>query len=380
MFTGLKLLDAQVAARKERAGSGISLKALRAAHRQSFVTSRIEKSLLQSQALTQEFKDLRRLHKVLSIHGVNKALMEFVNPGNKGLSRVVKNLPANESLDLVCSSPKDSRTKGALEGLAERLETEPQVVAQWMHASAADIEELLECSDEQLKDVGDSISSALMECEDSYEPLANSHVIAVTSSIALERFEAILDILPDMDAVVSNPTDRDGTDAYKAKVTSLIAKIGPYVGLAVDPENPYLIVAAPVTEEHQAHLSTLTDLGYDRSNIITLLKKSDNLIDELNGLIERKEKTVTHIQTAADAASLVDNLVPPAVDGAIESFDPSQCSEVPADGLTQADVYHAQVASHLFSLTVLMTVSVGIVEEVLGLVHNTTPVVPAPAE
>lgn len=370
MFSMLKDLSIAQESKivKPLARTGISLKALRAAGQHARVTARVERRLAEIRNTTNEYTDLRRLCSVLKVHGISKALMQFANPQN-AFTSVVKNMPANESLDLVSFGANDARTTTALEGLSDLLAAEPRLISEWTHASADDIEDLLECTEAQLKDVGEAISQALMDLENApSEDLLSTTVFAVTNDAAMARMDAMLDILPDFDAVVSNPTDRDGTDLYKAKIAEMIQKIGPYVGIATDPSNPYLIISGDMMESMQGREATLSELGYSVESIIALLKKADSLIDELNGLIERKEEMVSHLHETADAIILIDNDVPPGVDGAMEADD-GNATEVPADGLSQADVYHCQVASHLYALTVILTVSVGMVEEALGLVH-----------
>ena len=372
MFNGLKIIDNNVTSTpKPLARTGISLKTLRASQKQSQVTARIEKSLMIGRNLTSDFADLRRLTTVLKTYGISKPLMQFVNPANSVISKFVKNIPSNESLDLI-SNVDDHRTKSAIEGLEETLASEPQRVSEWAHASAEDIEDLLECTEDQLKDIGEAISHALLTLEDgdfNSDELDNTTVTAVSSDVATARIDALLNILPDMDAVVSDPTNRDAIDIYKEKIAGMIQSIGPYVGIAIDPNSPYLIVASQIPEENMPHEATLSSLGYTRDIIIELLKKADNLIDELNGLIERKEEIIAHLHDTADTIAQVDNDVPPAVDGAInaDNIDPDQDVD---NGVTQADVYHYQISSHLYTLTVILGVSVGVVEEILDLVDD----------
>lgn len=372
MFGALKKLEVPApvpeAPKKVSMSRGMSILAFRAAHHQAVITSRIMASLALARNTVGDFADLRRLRNVAKTQGINKALMLFANPENNVISRLAKNIPSNESLDAVSMSKNDRRTKAALEGMDESLTSETKLISDWTHSSADDIDQLLSSVEDQLKDIGQAISHYLqnLETADAEGIDLTDTVNVVTCEAAMTRLDALLEILPDMDALVSDPTDRDAMDVYKEKISQLVVKLGPVAGLSVDSENDHLVTAGPMADEHMTKQGTLAELGYTLESTIALLKKADALVDEVNGLIERKEAMVAHLHETANAITGIDNTVPPAVDGAIdEDNDDVDANAMPTGGLTQADVYHCQVSSHLYCLSVIVGVSIAAVQDVL---------------
>lgn len=370
MFNALKELNSIYLKTQKQTGMsrGVSLRTFRAAHKHAMITSKIISSLAKSSGVVCDFSDLRRLRNIANTHGLNKALMLFANPNNNVISRIVKNIPSNESLDAVSIGKSDRRTKAALEGMDESLQSEPKLISDWTHASAEDIDQLLTAVEDQMKDIGEAISHYLevLETMDTSEEDLSSEVEAIPYEASVSRLDALLDILPDLDAIVSDPTDSDAMSIYREKLNNLIEKTSSILGIGIDAENPHMLVEAPLSDEYTPKQSTLTALGYTLENTIELLKKADELVDEINGLIERKESMVSRLHTTADVIATVDNTVPPAVDGAIpEDNDDTDTAVVDDGGLTQADIYHSQIASHLYCLSVVIGASVDAVQEVL---------------
>jgi hypothetical protein len=383
MFKGLKQLKTTTALPPEPAPAApvaktkIGPKTLRAQSKQMRLTARIVASLSKTATMAEDFSNLRLLRAVIKTQGLNKALMLFANPGNKTISQLAKNIPSNESLDAVSIGRGDRRTKAALEGLDESIQAEPKLIADWTRASADDIGNLLESVEQQLKDLGEAISQGL-EClegaEDFDEATLAIQIEALPAEAALARINALLDVLPDMDAIISDPCDRDAMDIHKEKTSQMVDKIGTTAGLSVDEENDHHIVSGPISDDYLPRTATLGELGYTREALIELLKKSDCLVDELNGLVERKEQVVGHFNETADNIEQIDNTVPPAVDGAIDADEgeenPDQDGLENADGLTQADMYHCQASSHLYSIAVVVGVSTSAVQEILCIVDE----------
>ena len=368
MFEGLSLLKTP-AFKKKTPRNGVSLRAMRATQKQALLASRITRSLTHGSDLTEDFAHLRLLTAVVKANGISKALMQFANPRNDVISRFATGVPAIESLDLVSIGRNDRRTQSALESFTQSLESEPELIANWTRSAAGDINELLDNAEDQLKDLGESISHFLTILESTTEEDDLSvTVTAISCDKASARLDALLDVLPDLDAVVSDPADRDAMDVYKEKLASLVQRVGDATGVAIDPENPYHLVFKDQDDEYVAQEGTLAELGYTRENIIQLLKKTDSLIDEVNGLIERKEAVVSHLNTVADTISGIDNTVPPAVDNAIPEEDADIDSpDVSGTGYSQADIYHHQVSSHLCILSVVINISAEVVQELLSI-------------
>lgn len=348
--------------KQEHLVARVGMKATLAAQQKAAAVARLTASLARLSQLNADFKDMRRLRRVMSTYGLNKPLMAFVAPD---IAHVVKNIPALESLDMISLGVADPRVKAAIEGIDEMLDTEPALVADWVRTSADNCDTLLSSASQQMKDLGQSISHYLEELERAQvaeEALAAATVAAVPQADTLACIECLLDVIPDLDAKVSNPTDRDAMDAHKAKLADTAGKLGNHTGLSVDDSNPHQLNMGDKPESCQPKQGTLVELGYTLENATELLRKADNLVDEVAGLIERKAELCGNLNDAASMVAGVDNDVPPAVDNAIAD----EGSDDSADGaLTQADVVHCHASSHLCCIASAIEAATCAVQNVL---------------
>ena len=369
MFQGLSILNAelnQAAAVAPRTGH----KAVLIVHRHAATMQRITKSLHDMQRLTQELSDLRHLKAVIAVNGINRSLMSFVNPGNKIISKHIPALPANESLDAISLNATDRRTVAAVEGISETLDAENQLIATWISTAATDVDQLLSEVEAQFSDFGQAISASLTAIEQgdlSDVDLASVTLVVLPYDAAMARLDALADVLPDMDALISDPTDGDAMDSFRERINTIVEKLGPICGLSVEESAPYLLLSGDVSEEFTPKSGTLADLGYTADNLAELLRRADNVVDELSGLIERKEAIVQQLNEASSNVAALDNDVPPAVDNAIVSGDPDQDTVDTGAGVTQADMYHNQASSHIYALAVITAVSLAAVSETLAI-------------
>lgn len=369
MFEGISL----VASMKKRNKSFVSkshLKTLKASQLQLKVTKKVLQSVLKMNQTAGEFSDLRHLKNTIFVHGINKSLMSFVNPGNKVLSSTIKNLPSNESLDSVTLDSTDSRTKDALSGLGSTINQEGTLVASWMNLSAEDIGSLLDAVEDQLDDIGQTISEYLEAFETGEvdeADLGDTTVCAVDFDAANDRFDALLSVLPDVDGVISDPTSTDDMQAYKNKIENIVESLGNICNIDIEEQSPYLVVSGAVDTQYEPKEDTASNLGYTLDSIIVLLRKCDNVVDELTGLIDRKEKMISGINDAAETVVSLDNDVPPAVDNAIVSGNPDEDTIENGSGVTQIDLYHQQTSSHLYLIAVILAESLVAVNEILNI-------------
>ena len=262
---------------------------LQAALRYSAAQCAITSGLAQLKATTHDFSDLRRLGRVIKKHGINRPLMAFATHAHT----VVSKLPANESLDVISAGVSDPRTQGAIAGIEETLDTETDLVADWVRTGADNVDALFSSTALQIEGFGEAISHYLTVLEDreSDDGLAGSVLTAAPFEATRSCIEALLDVFPDLDAMVSDPTDRDAMDAHKAKLARIVDKIGPHTGLMLDPNNPHQLQVG-VCSGPGPTTDTFSSLGYTVENLLELLRKADNLVDEVNGLLERKEAIV----------------------------------------------------------------------------------------
>lgn len=368
MFQGLSILSAEP--KQPVAVPRTGHKAVLLAHRHAATMQRIVKAVRDMRQCTQEFSDLRHLKAVIAVNGINRSLMSFVNPGNKIISKNIPTLPANESLDTISLGSGDRRTVAAVEGISETLDAEKQLIATWIAMAASDVEQLLTDVEAQFSDFGQAISASLTAIEQgdlTDDDLSSVTLVVLSYDAAMARLDALADVLPDMDALVSDPTDGDAMDSYKDRLATIVEKLGPICGLSVEDTAPYLLLSDDVSEEFTPQAGTLTELGYTADNIAELLRRADNVVDELSGLIERKEAIIQQLNEASANVAALDNDVPPAVDNAIVSGDPDQDVVDNGAGVTQADMYHNQVSSHIYALAVITAVALTAVSETLAI-------------
>lgn len=365
MFSGLRVLGKPVSAPMSTeavAQMRDRHAALQAAHRYTTARCAIVTGLAQMKEGAHDFSDLRRLGRVIKKHGINRPLMAFA-----AAEAVATGLPSMESLDVVPAGAGDPRTQDAILGIDTTLDTEAGLVADWVRTGADNIDTLLSSTASQIQGFGDAISYYLNALEERDVAPIDGELTAVPFEETLSCIVALLEVFPDLDALVSDPTDRDAMDAHKAKLAKIVATIGPHTGIALDPGNPHQLIDGPAGTTPST--STFSSLGYTVENLISLLRKTDNLIDEVNGLIERKDAIVGQLTGAATLVASIDNDVPPAVDNAIDDDEGDESFGVDID-LTQADVINHHVSSHLCCISTAIDKAVCAVQNVLAVAEH----------
>jgi len=321
------------------------IKTLRIAQQQAASLATLKQNIDTMASGMKDFTHLRLLRTVVNTHGLNRSLMAFVNPKDQGISRVMQNLPSTESFDAVSIRKDDIRVKTALEGMDDTLDTEPSLVADWVRTAADNTDTLLSSTERQMQSIGLSISGCLETLEEAEiedDDLASCTIEACSQDQVASCLDCLLEVFPDLDAKVSDPTDRDAMDAHQTKMSGLVDKLSTHTGLCFDPDNPHQVRMGDTQDAQNPQSGTLGNLGYTLDNTIALLKKSDAVIDEVHGLIARKQAMVDHFNQTAATVEVLDNDVPPAVHGAI-----SDDEDDPDTGMTQIDVIHCHVSSHL---------------------------------
>lgn len=342
---------------------------LRAARQYTTARCAIMSATTNMRGITQDLTDLRRLSHVINRYGINRPLIEFAG----SVKKIVSCVPSNENLDVVTADGSDPRTINTIDGIDQYLDTEPTMVADWVRTSSDNIKSLLVSTTDQIHGFAEAISYYLTVLENNTvdsETLSNTTITAVAYSDAIGCIQALLDILPDLDAAVSDPTDNDAIAAHKTKMADIVAKIGDHTGLAVDPEDEHQVIFGNQPTGSTPNTATFSSLGYTVGNVINLLKRADNLVDEVNGLIERKETITGNLDATIGVLCVIDNDVPPA----ISSINDSNESYGVDSDRTQADIIHAHVSSHLCCISAIVDASISAVQNVLVVAECATTV------
>lgn len=331
-----------------------------------------------AQTVTADFADIRRLRHTIRAEGLTRSLMAFISHGPRGLPRVAPALPATETLDAVPVGPSDPRAREALEAIDRLLDTEPEAVADHIRAGADSIGAILDVTERQLKDYGMAVSHYLVSLEgcdapEAAEGLAESTLEAMPADCARSCIDALPDVLPELDAVVSDPTNRDATDAHQAKMAKVVERVGAHAGLTTDPDNPHQLCLCDRSDAMTPVSDTFAAHGYTLETVIALLKRADVLLDTVHGLIDRKEEVLDRLQGAATMVVEIDNDVPPAVDGAIVIEDDDDDDDEPAEEggvLTQADVIQCHATAHMSCIAAVTETTVLVVQNVLAVAEH----------
>lgn len=349
--------------------------ALRSTFRYATARDTIAQSLHHMDNIVGDFRDLRRLGLVIKTYGANRSLMAFVRP----VTKIVPDFPSFESFDLVPVEYDDPRTLNTLSGIDETINKESEVVADWIRTRADNVREFLCAAEDQIRGLEVAISHYLQTLEvlEENDVLSETTLTAAPFNTSLCLIEALLNTLPDLDVEISDPTDRDAMDTYKTKVETLADCLSYHTDLCLDPENMYKIKTTDSALDRHRTTDTFEGHGYTIENVITLLKKADNLVDEVNCLIERKEEIINRFHCAAVMVTDVDNDVTPAIDDA--SDDVAEESFGIDSDLTQVDLIYSQVSSHICCITTVVNTSIAAVEDVLSVaehvitnIHNET--------
>jgi hypothetical protein len=377
MFEGLSSLKPPVSARltpEQLAWQRVHRAAVQIGIQNVKARASLLAAMTNAQTVTAEFADVRRLRHTIRAEGLTRSLLAFVS---HGLPRAAPGLPSTETLDAVPVGRSDPRAKEALEAIDQLLDTEPEAVADHIRTGADSIGVILDVTERQLKDYGMAVSHYLVSLEGCDAPevaegLAESTLEALPADCARSCIDALLDVLPELDAVVSDPTDRDATDAHQAKMAKVVERIGAHAGLTADPDNPHQLslcdrsdAMSPVSDTFAAH-------GYTLETVIALLKRADVLLDTVHGLIDRKEEVLDRLQGAATMVVAIDNDVPPAVDGAIV-IDVDDDDDEPAEEggvLTQADVIQCHATAHMSCIAAVTETTVMVVQNVLAVAEH----------
>ena len=189
---------------------------LRAARQYTTARCAIMSATTNMRGITQDLTDLRRLSHVINRYGINRPLIEFAG----SVKKIVSCVPSNENLDVVTADGSDPRTINTIDGIDQYLDTEPTMVADWVRTSSDNIKSLLVSTTDQIHGFAEAISYYLTVLENNTvdsETLSNTTITAVAYSDAIGCIQALLDILPDLDAAVSDPTDNDAIAAHKSE-------------------------------------------------------------------------------------------------------------------------------------------------------------------
>ena len=317
-----------------------------------------------------DFSDLRRLGRVMKVHGINRAMLAFISPARK----IITKLPGLESIDAITASPTDPRTVDAIDGVDTLVDTQTNTIADWVRTGANNLDSLLSAAEQHIQGFGDAISHYISVIEDVGDDgsglLDETTLTAIPFDNTLNTIEALLDVFPELDAVVSDPTDRDATDAHREKLAGYASKLGPHTGVTLDMTNPHHLNVGDVPGSLRPTTDTFSSLGYTIENVILLLKKADNLVDEIKGLIDRKDKLVGQLNDASTMVGNVDNDVPPAVDGAMLSEYSEESFGTDSDW-TQADIIHGHASSHLCNISSALDTAIMSVQNVLTVADHT---------
>lgn len=304
----------------------------------------LKKSLEAMMAVVDDFRDVRRLHAVVGTEGLNRALVAFVNPKKRGLSKVVGGLPAVESLDTIILRTTDPRVQTVLIGLQTALATESALVADWVRGSADSLGRLLDRSLPVIEDLSDAVTHYLSELEDatvSDDDLAATTVVLIPQAVVSACLTAILETLPNIETDIADPTDQDAMDIQKQSFAARSETVGVHVGIAVDSDNAYQLqpqdndACAPVE-------ASLFELGYTLSATQDLLRCTDAVLDAVREAISRKDELLGPMLQAATLLEAIDNDVPPAA-----SLGDDNDS-------TQVDLVYTQASSHAITISSLL--------------------------
>jgi hypothetical protein len=382
MFSGLPILAAPVV-RRQPPETIARLHERSLAHQAGVQHARARAalvlSLTKATALTQDFTGLRQLRAVIRTYGLSKPLMVLANPG---LRRSITNLPGLESLDLVGADGDDPRTRDTIAGLDTTLDAETGLVADWVRCGADNIDSLLTATADQVQGLGDAVGHYIevLDDVDDSDALSSSTLEVVPFDRTTACIRALLDVLPGIDAAVADPTDRDAMDTHKAKLAGLVEVLGEHTGLSIDVTNPHqLQLDDPVTG---SVVDTFASHGYTADNVGDLLEKAEALLAALQDLLARKDTILAQFEAAAAAVAAVDNDVPPAVDDAIIADGDGDEALSNGRGMTQADVIHSHVSSHMCCLAAVTDAAVRSVQNALCVAQHVdttaTPPTPAP--
>jgi len=348
-------------------------KAIETSLRNGEARSRLLSTTTSLNRVAKDFADLRRLKKIVKTEGLNRSLLSFVNPVRGGLSRIIPGLPAIETMDMVPVDASDPRAQDAISGIDQVLDTEPEVIADHIRTGADTVDTILCVVQDQTKEYGPLVSHYLLSLEDCSdtavtEGLSDSTLNAIPYEHACACVEALLDVLPEIDAVIVCPTESDAVEAHLEKMTKLVDRVGSYVGIAVDPEDPHQLCLCERAPQSMPVEDRLESHGYTVENTIGLLKTSDNLLDALNGLIGRKDEICSQFVDAAVMIASIDNDVPPSVDNAIAP-EPEEPAQEGGD-LTQADIIQSHASSHMCCISAVTEAAVAAVQNVLSVADH----------
>jgi len=330
-------------------------KVLRAGLRHAAAKAAMSTNVTDMTQTVKDFTELRQLRQVVKTFGVSRALMEFVNPRNH-VSKIIPTIPSNESLDLIGTGQTDPRTQITLSGIDLILATESQVVSDWVNECADCVGDVCDTTAEQMDGLDDAVDHYIgffSDCDDLGDT-ANTTVEALTYAEADSAADALTSAITDMDLSVPDPTDADALDAFKTKLMTLADNLGDCTNLCVDPTNPHRLTMDDEETALMPEEKSMADHGYTCDTIKALLVKTAGLMDAFDDMISRKEEMMGQLRAAATFMGSVDNDVPPAVDDAIDSQD-NQGTEAMSGGMvTQADMVHHHVSSHMCCMNACM--------------------------
>lgn len=315
-----------------------------------------------------DYTDMRQFRAVVRAFGINRALMEFVNPKNR-ISNIISNLPSTETLDMIATGQTDPRTQNALGGLDEALDTEPGVIGNWINSSADTVDTLFDTTSEQIEDLDAEVGHYLAVFSNGFtdDSVLAGSAEAVHYSDVNNCIEALIAALPEIDIVVSDPTDRDAMDVYKEKLEAIVEQLGNHTGLFINPTNPHQLQLSDVPSQMEPTENSLTGHGYTSENLGDLLDNTKSLIAAVKDLLARKDDIVSKLRDAAVFVTSIDNDVPPAIDDAIADGEVDAEEALSCGMTTQADMVHCQVSSNLCCMSAALNMS-------LNAVHNTVAV------
>lgn len=340
---------------------------LQAGMRHSNARAALTASIATMDHTTQDFSDMRQLRMVIRAYGLNRPLMEFVNPRNNVISTIIPNMPSNESLDLVDADQNDPRTTTALTGIDDALDTEPNVVADWVNNCADNVGELFVTTTEQIENLDNEVEHYLgvITDLDETETSPNGSVEAARYDCANDCINALIAMIPGLDVAVADPTDRDAMDAYTEKLNNIAIALGEHTGLCINSNNPHCLQMGVDEVTIEPKVATLGEHGYNNENVIELLQKTKSLLVVVNELLARKDEFVSRLQDTATFVSLIDNDVPPAIDDAISDENTDVIEALAGGNMTQADMVRCHVSSGLCCISAVLDTAVRVVHNSL---------------